>query len=129
MSPVQLLLLALAGGVGAGLRYGLDVLIQRGRREVFPLGILLVNLTGSLALGVVTGLAGAVGEDVAVVLGVGLLGGYTTFSTVAVDSALLLRAGRRDWGWLNLVGTAVICVIAAVVGLFIGEGIAGFLPR
>ena len=90
---------AVAGGVGAGLRYIVDVLVMRGRRGGFPLGILLVNVTGSFALGVLTGL----GRDRSTAswswpLGVGLLGGYTTFSTVSVESVLLVRgAERRDW--------------------------------
>lgn len=129
MNPVQILLVAVAGGVGAGARYLLDLGIQRGRRGVFPLGILIVNVSGSLALGVVTGLGEAIGAALVAIIGVGLLGGYTTFSTVSTESALLLRSGRRDWAWLNLIGSAVICVIAAALGLFAGGVIAGFLPR
>ncbi len=129
MTPMQILLVALAGGLGAGLRYILDVAIQRGRRGVFPLGILIVNVTGSLALGIVTGLGDALAAPVVAILGVGLLGGYTTFSTVSTESALLLQTGRRDWGWLNLIGTAVSCVIAAAVGLLVGGVIGGLIPR
>ena len=129
MTPMQILLVALAGGLGAGLRYILDVAIQRGRRGVFPLGILIVNVTGSLALGIVTGLGDALAAPVVAILGVGLLGGYTTFSTVSTESALLLQTGRRDWGWLNLIGTAVSFVIAAAVGLLVGGVIGGLIPR
>ncbi|MEV8368503.1 CrcB family protein [Microbacterium sp. NPDC064584] len=129
MTPMQILLVALAGGLGAGLRYILDVAIQRGRRGVFPLGILIVNVTGSLALGIVTGLGDALAAPVVAILGVGLLGGYTTFSTVSTESALLLQTGRRDWGWLNLIGTAVSGVIAAAVGLLVGGVIGGLIPR
>lgn len=129
MTLMQILLVALAGGLGAGLRYILDVAIQRGRRGVFPLGILIVNVTGSLALGIVTGLGDALAAPVVAILGVGLLGGYTTFSTVSTESALLLQTGRRDWGWLNLIGTAVSCVIAAAVGLLVGGVIGGLIPR
>lgn len=129
MTPVQIVLVAVAGGVGAGLRYVVDVVIQRGRRGVFPLGILIVNVTGSLALGIVTGLGDALAAPIVAILGVGLLGGYTTFSTVSTESALLLQTGRRDWGWVNLIGTAVICVIAAAVGLLVGGVIGGLIPR
>lgn len=129
MNVGEILLVAAAGGVGAGLRYVLDVAVQRGRRGVFPLGILIVNVTGSLALGILTGLGEAIAAPAAAIVGVGLLGGYTTFSTVSTESGLLMRAGRRDWGWLNLAGTAVVCVIAAAVGLLLGSVIGGFLPR
>lgn len=121
----MLLALVLAGGLGAGARYVVDVLVMRGRRDAFPTGILVVNITGSALLGLVTGLGTIVAPDWLAVLGVGLLGGYTTFSTVSVDSVLLARRGRRDWAVLNLVGTLAAAVVAAAIGLTLG----GLLPR
>lgn len=117
---------AVAGGVGAVLRHLLDVLVTAtvfaGPRRPgrFPLGILVVNVTGSLALGVVTGLGGAMGGDIGWMLGVGLLGGYTTFSTVSLDSVLLAREGRAGRGWANALGTLAVCVVAAAAGLAVG---------
>lgn len=119
---------ALAGGLGAGLRCVVDVLVMRGRRGVFPVGILLVNVTGSFALGLVTGLGTALAGDWAIVIGTGLLGGYTTFSTVSAESVLLFQVRRRDWAWFNLIGTFVIAVIAAGIGLALGRLVAGWLP-
>ncbi|MET0829191.1 MAG: CrcB family protein [Microbacterium sp.] len=113
---------ALAGGIGAGLRYLVDVLVVGGRPARFPLGILVVNVTGSFALGVLTGLGAAlVGTDLAWVIGVGLLGGYTTFSTVSLESVLLMRSGEARRGWMNAVGTLVLGVAAAAAGLAIGH--------
>jgi len=112
---------AVAGGIGAGARYLADLLVVGSKPARVPLGIFLVNVTGSFALGVLTGLGAArVGGDVAWVVGVGLLGGYTTFSTVSVESALLMRAGRARRGWLNAAGTLVAGVVAAGAGLLIG---------
>lgn len=109
---------ALAGGVGAGLRYLVDVLVVGSRPGRFPAGILIVNLSGSFALGLLTGLgAEAIGGGVAWIVGVGLLGGYTTFSTVSLDSALLIQSGETRRGWLNAVGTLVLGVTAAGAGL------------
>jgi CrcB protein len=116
---------ALAGGVGAGLRYVVDVLVTGSRAGRITLGILVVNVTGSLALGVLTGVGVAVtGSDVAWVLGVGLLGGYTTFSTVALESSLLIADGETRRGWLNLAGTLVLCVGAATAGVALGRLLA-----
>jgi CrcB protein len=125
-----MLLLATAGmgGLGAGLRYIVDVLVMRGRRGAFPLGILVVNATGSFALGLLTGLASLVGAEWVTVVGVGLLGGYTTFSTVSAETVLLGQRRRRDWAWVNLVGTLVICVVGAGLGIGIGRLIAGWIP-
>lgn len=121
MSPWVFIATALAGGIGAGLRYAVDVLVAGRRAAGFPVGILLVNITGSFALGVLTGLgAGVAGTEVAWIVGVGLLGGYTTFSTVSVDSVLLMRDDQAARGWLNAVGTLVLGVAAAATGLVFG---------
>jgi fluoride exporter len=122
-----LLITAVAGGLGAGARYLVDALVMaavfpgstRGPR--FPVGILVVNATGSFALGVVTGLgAGMIGTDAAWIIGVGLLGGYTTFSSVSLDSVLLARASEPRRGWINAFGTLVVGVVAAGIGLALG---------
>ena len=68
-----------AGGLGAGLRYAVDALVMRGRTGVFPLGILLVNVSGALVLGVVTGLGSTIAGAWATAIGVGigrLVGGW-----------------------------------------------------
>lgn len=125
MSGGMLAALIAAGGAGAGIRYVLDVLLTRGRRDAFPVGILVINVTGSGLLGLLTGMGSIVAPDWLAVLGVGLLGGYTTFSTVSVDSVRLAHRGRRDWAVVNLAGTLVAAVLAAAIGLTVG----GLLPR
>lgn len=119
---------AAMGGLGAGLRYLVDIAVMRGRRGAFPVGILVVNATGSFALGVLTGIGSAVAGEWGTILGVGLLGGYTTFSTVSVETVLLGQRRRVDWAWLNLIGTLGICVVAAATGLLAGRLIGGWLP-
>lgn len=117
-----------AGGVGAGLRYTVDAIVMRGRRGVFPLGILIVNVSGAFVLGLLTGLGSVIEAEWATAIGVGLLGGYTTFSTVSVETVLLGRARRRDWAWINLLGTLLAGALAAAIGIGIGRLIAGWLP-
>lgn len=93
MTPV---LIALAGGVGAAARFVLDGAVARRHRSRFPLGTMLVNTTGSLLLGLLTGAVISYGgmSDLELVVGTGLLGGYTTFSTASVE-AVRLAAGTR----------------------------------
>ncbi|WES63763.1 CrcB family protein [Microbacter sp. GSS18] len=125
MNIGQLLLIALTGGIGAGLRYSLDRWLTRVPGE-FPRGILVVNVSGSLALGIVTGLGAAVlPAGVLAVIGTGLLGGYTTFSTVCVESVLIAQRRRRREAIANLLGTLALAVIAAGVGLATGLWAAG----
>ena len=116
--------LIVGGGIGAGARYLLDGAIIRGRKDAFPLGILVVNIVGSFLLGLLAGVP-QVPPAWFAIIGTGVLGGFTTFSTVAVETALLAQRGRRDWAWVNLVGTLVACVVAAAIGFTIG----GLFPR
>ncbi|WP_454167940.1 fluoride efflux transporter CrcB [Microbacterium lacticum] len=116
--------LIVGGGIGAGARYLLDGAIMRGRKDAFPLGILVVNIVGSFLLGLLTGVPQVSPAWLAIV-GTGVLGGFTTFSTVAVETVLLAQRRRRDWAWVNLLGTFLVCLVAAAVGLAIG----GLFPR
>lgn len=116
--------LIVGGGIGAGARYLLDGAIIRGRKDAFPLGILVVNIVGSFLLGLLTGVP-QVSPAWLAIIGTGVLGGLTTFSTVAVETVLLAQRRRRDWAWVNLLGTFLVCLVAAAVGLAIG----GLFPR
>ena len=106
------MVVALAAGLGALLRYLVDRAVPRGR---LPWGTLAVNTTGSLVLGV------AVAASSSDVLTVGLLGGYTTLSTYAVETVAL--AERRRWrgAALNVGLSAVLGLLAAAAGLALGE--------
>ncbi|KXZ61915.1 putative fluoride ion transporter CrcB [Microbacterium laevaniformans] len=121
MNLFEMAALVVGGGLGAGARYVMDAAIMRGRSGAFPIGILLVNVLGSFLLGLVTGLGPNISPAWVSILGVGVLGGFTTFSTVSTETALLAERGRRDWAWVNLIGTLVLALIAAAVGLVIGE--------
>ena len=120
MSPwsgwMLFLVVAGAGGLGAGLRYAIDAIVKRGRRGAFPLGILIVNVTGSLALGVLTGLGSEIEGGWATAIGVGLLGGYTTFSAFSLDAALLWERGAAAEAAAYVLGSVVL----ALAGLFAG---------
>lgn len=124
MNP-WLLVAALAGGLGAGLRYVVDRWLTPVRGARFPVGILVVNVSGSFVLGIVTGLGSAIAPELSLVLGLGLLGGYTTFSTVSVETVLL--AQRRRWrdAALNLFGTLVLAALGAGLGLWVGAVLSG----
>lgn len=117
MSPLLFLGAALAGGIGAVLRYLVDLGVARLAGRRFPLGILLVNISGSFALGLVT----AALPDAAFLLGAGLLGGYTTFSTAMLDTVALWRDGERRASAFNAIGMLLLGVLAAGLGLALGS--------
>lgn len=106
----------IAGGVGAAMRYLVDNAVPQKLRARYPWGILLVNLTGSFALG---GVTGAVSGDWAVILGAGLLGGYTTFSTASVDAARLLLERRFTAGTVGSLATLMTTITAAAAGFML----------
>ena len=89
--------IALAGAIGAVARYSVDGRIQEGTSSDHPLGTLFINVSGSLLLGFLTGLAlyHAFPATPRTVLGTGFCGGYTTFSTFAYETVQL--AERRNY--------------------------------
>lgn len=117
MTPLVFLLASVAGGVGAGLRYLVDVWIMSLTKGRFPWGIVVVNVTGSFALGAVTA---SIPESMFIV-GAGLLGGYTTFSTAMLDTLALWRDGERPASVGHLLGTFAATVLAALAGLWLGS--------
>ncbi|MEN0023095.1 MAG: CrcB family protein [Microbacterium sp.] len=117
MSPLLFVGAALAGGAGAVLRYVLDLAVGSIAGRRFPWGILVVNLTGSFALGVVTTAL----PDAAFLVGAGLLGGYTTFSTAMLDAVALWRDGERAASLFDAVGMLVLGLAAAAAGLLLGS--------
>lgn len=119
MTPALFLVVAVAGGAGAGLRYLLEVAAARVLGARLPWGILAVNLSGALALGVLSGgVADATGLWV---FGVGLLGGYTTFSAVAVSTVLLAEDRRLAGSIGYAVVTFAGSVALAAAGLALGS--------
>ncbi|MBT2484488.1 MULTISPECIES: CrcB family protein [unclassified Microbacterium] len=117
MNPGLFLLAAVAGGLGAMLRYLADLGVARLAGRRFPWGIMLVNISGSFALGLITTAL----PDAAFLLGAGLLGGYTTFSTAMLDTVALWRDDERRGAAFNAVGMLLLGLVAAAVGLLVGS--------
>jgi CrcB protein len=113
------LLVALAAGAGAVLRYVVDQVVQHRTRGDFPYGTLLINLTGSLLLGLTTGLAlhHGLASTPTLVIGTGFLGGYTTLSTWAWESLALAETGDLLAASANIVGSFAAGLAAAAAGL------------
>ena len=114
-----LVLVMLAAAVGAPLRYVVDQTVQHHWPGAFPAGTLTVNLSGSFALGLLTGLAAHHGlpPQELTVFGTGLLGGYTTFSTFSYETVRLLEDGAAAEAALNVVGSLALGLAAAGAAL------------
>ncbi|MGN6253003.1 MAG: fluoride efflux transporter CrcB [Marmoricola sp.] len=110
--------IAVLGGLGAVARFTLDTAIVRRTTSAFPVGILTVNVTGAFLLGLLTGLA--LPDDVALVLGTGFVGAYTTFSTWMLQTRMLLEERHVVVPVLNVALSVVLGLLAAWAGLQVG---------
>jgi CrcB protein len=103
-----------AGGLGSVLRLLVDTWVTQRTSGRFPWGVVVVNASGSFLIGVV---AGSLHGAVETVVATGVLGGYTTFSTASLDSARLALRGKGGRAVAHAVGTALVCVAGAWLGL------------
>jgi len=108
----------LAGGVGASARLVLDGVIRARMRSTYPVATMVINLTGSLLLGSLAGLAAAqlLAPSIQLIAGTGLLGGYTTFSTASFETVRLLEDRRYVAAAVNGFGMLVLATAAAAAG-------------
>ncbi len=108
------------GGIGTILRYMVSNIDHRFSQGIFPIGTLMVNITGSLAIGFLWGFC----EKVNIAIGVrlfifiGLLGGYTTFSSFALENLSLLRDGELRAAAVNIIATNFLGLMAAFLGFY-----------
>jgi CrcB protein len=123
MSGLLVLAVAGGGGLGAALRFLLDGIINARRQFRLPVGTLTINVSGSLILGLVAGAAAHLGMTSVAILGTGVMGGYTTFSTASFETVRLARNGRINAAAANGLGMLVISVAAATAGITLGRAI------
>jgi len=121
-SPQALLSVAVGGAAGSVMRYVLGGLIQRVGTGL-PWGTLGVNVTGSFLLGILMQVlvARAVAPELRLLLTIGFCGGYTTFSTFAYESALLIQDGRLARAATYVVLSATLTIAAMLSGLAAGR--------
>ena len=115
----MLFAVALAGAAGAAARYLVDYAIAESTDSVFPWGTFVINVTGSLALGIVVGLALHHGlpSTTRIVAGTGFLGAYTTFSTFTYETLQLIEQSSRAEAVLNVIASVAAGTAAAAGGL------------
>jgi CrcB protein len=109
---------AVLGGFGALARFGLTLLVADRLHPHLPVGTLAVNLSGAFLLGLLAG--AAVEGDARLLLGVGALGSYTTFSTWMVETKRIEEAGKRRIAVTNIVLSIVLGLAAVAFGHAIG---------
>jgi CrcB protein len=118
-------LVALGAAVGAPLRYLIDRGVQARHDSLFPWGTFAANVVGSLILGVLVGgtLAGAVPGSVMALIGTGLCGALTTYSTFSFETIRLLEQRATFYAFLNAGASIIAGVGAAYVGIAVAESL------
>ena len=121
------LLVGAGGALGAMSRYGLSVIIGRLWPISFPLATLLINIIGSLAMGLFVGLMArllpAWQADARLFVAVGILGGFTTFSSFSLDAIVLLQRGELWQATAYVLLSVVLCLIGLYLGLLVTRGV------
>ncbi len=122
------LLVAIGGAIGAAGRYLIGGWVQTFAGTGFPLGTFFVNATGSLIIGVILGLVerGSLSGQARLFLAVGIMGGYTTFSSFSYDNLGLLQSGETGRLLVNMFGQLAIGLFAAYLGVVLARALGGY---
>jgi CrcB protein len=121
MYPI--LLVGIGGALGSVARYLGGVLVGRFWASGFPLATMLINITGSLLMGLFIGYLArttpAWQADARLFFAVGVLGGYTTFSSFSLDTVVLIERGEVWQAALYVLGSVVVSIAALIVGMVV----------
>ena len=122
----ELAAVAVGGAIGASLRWSLGTWIVGRTGPGFPWSTMLINVSGAFLIGVLMALSlekGVVSGDWRLFLGTGILGGFTTFSTLSYESIALMQDGLWAAGLANMFGSGIAGLLAAWLGLVAGRAL------
>ena len=122
------LLVFIGGGLGSSLRHTVNVVCARYLGTAFPYHTFIINITGSIVMGLIAGylaFKGDASQPWRLFLMTGILGGYTTFSAFSPDTALLYERGEIGLAVLYVVGSVVLSIVGLFAGLVLVRHLAG----
>lgn len=113
-------LVFIGGGLGASLRHAINVGCARACGINFPYGTFVINITGSLVMGIIAGylaLKGEASQPWRLFVMTGILGGYTTFSAFSLDTVTLYQRGEMGLALFYVLGSVVLSIAGLLAGL------------
>ncbi|WP_351229018.1 fluoride efflux transporter CrcB [Streptomyces sp. NPDC002133] len=121
------LLVIIGGAVGASLRYLTDLAVQKRHDTVFPWGTFTVNVAGCLVLGALTGAVtyGAASQSMQLLIGTGLCGALTTYSTFSYETLRLAQTGAKFYAAANVIASVIAGMGAIFIGLSLAQSMWG----
>ena len=117
-------LICLGGAIGTGARYAVAVWMARTVGTAFPYGTLLINAGGSFLLGLLMQLSlstGMISADMRLIIGTGILGGFTTYSTFNYETLALVTEDAWGAALVNVAATLIGCLVAGALGIAIAR--------
>ena len=122
-----LLLVSLAGGIGTALRFGVSRAFGTWTEATFPWPTFIVNVLGCFLLGVIAEWSGerrVLGVELRSVLGIGVMGGFTTYSSFDIEMLRLAQNGQTAVAFGYGGATLVVCLLAGAIGMSLGRALA-----
>ena len=126
---MQYLVIGLGGALGSMLRFGVGSFIDNTvQKTVFPWGTIVVNITGCFVIGFIATVSSTEGRWMIPTLGrtfimIGILGGYTTFSSFSLQTLTLAQGGQ----WLGAAANVLLSVVLCLIGVWLGAMLAGWI--
>ncbi|CAO1649120.1 CrcB family protein [Salinibacterium sp. NG22] len=119
------LFITVAGGLGAALRLAVNAFVHRRIRTNYPVAMSIINISGSFLFGLITGMTAGhfVPEELGLYAGVGMVGGFTAFSTTSFQTLRLLQENRVWLAIANSFGMLAVAVLMAALGLMLGRAL------
>ena len=115
----KVLFVGFGGFIGSALRYWMSMVVYRKMGQDFPYGTLLVNVIGCLLIGLLMSLFEnrmVVSSNLRILLTIGILGGFTTFSSFSYETISLIREGSYFLGMINVIFNVFLCLAGTAIG-------------
>ena len=120
---MALMYVAVGGAVGSMMRYVVSVLISKIDSGTFPLPVFIINISGSFLMGVWIAVMALMmqgrAKDLHMLIAVGVMGGYTTFSTYSFESYMLIEKGLWVQVFIYMIGSVVFSITAFFLGMWL----------